>query len=358
MSLNELGWNSFFQSHWDASPGRSHVPARVIGEQRGAYRLASESGEMVAELGGGLRYRATGRAELPAVGDWVAVEIRSEGRAKIHRVLPRKSKFSRNAAGDQVSEQVVAANIDTIFLITSLNTDLKLRRIERYLSMVWESGASPVILLNKTDLAGNVTESTSQVGDIAIGVPVHAISAKTGEGIEALGTYLGVGQTVAFLGSSGVGKSTLVNRLLGAEVQLVREIRESDERGQHTTTSRRILKMEGGGLLMDTPGMRELQLWDTESGIDQTFEDVLEFALGCRFTDCEHESEPGCAVRQALADGVLQVERFDSYMKLRKEASFLNRKQDVLARVEEKKRWKKISQTQREHYKGGRKPEP
>ena len=353
--LHELGWSSFFQQHLKTSDAR--IPARVIEEQRSAYRVACESGELIAETSGHLRHMTAATAGRPAVGDWVLIEARyAERRATIHEVLPRKTKFSRKAAGQETTEQIVAANIDSVFLMTSLNADLNLRRIERYLTIVWESGAQPIVLLSKADLCVDSMAAMEAVAGIAFGVPIHVLSAVTGDGLEDLQGYLKPGQTVALLGSSGVGKSTLINRLLGATVQKVRDIRDDDDRGRHTTTARRLFLLPKGGMLIDTPGMRELQLWDVDDGLSQTFDDIEILARDCRFRDCRHQSEPGCAVQLALSRDELSNERFESYCKLRRELNYLTRKQDVLARIEENRKWKRTHKAVRELYKNRDKP--
>lgn len=348
-SLHELGWTSFFHQHLASEESRQ--PARIIEQQRSAYRVACVSGEFLAEIAGHLRHHANAQSALPAVGDWVLIDTAAGNRATIHEVLPRKSKFSRKAAGDLTEEQVVAANIDTVFLVTSLNTELNPRRVERYLTSIWDSGAQPVVILNKLDLCEDVASAIEAISAVAFGVHIHAVSSQTGEGIEQMRPYTEPGQTVALLGSSGVGKSTLTNRLLGHVAQEVRNIREDDDRGRHTTTARRLFMLPGGGMMIDTPGMRELQLWNDGGGLDQTFEDIHCLAEKCRFRDCSHESEPGCNVRAALENQELQSERFESYLKLRKELRFLERKQNVLARIEETRRWKQIHKAMRERHK-------
>jgi ribosome biogenesis GTPase len=347
--LFELGWSPFFQQHLNS--GDTRIPARVVEEQRSAYRVAGETGEMPAVAAGHLRHAARERSALPAVGDWVLLEeTQGGGPAVIHEVLPRKSKFSRKLAGRETAEQIIAANIDTVLLVTSLNADLNMRRIERYLTTIWESGAQPAVLLNKSDLVADPAAAVEAVAETAIGVPIHVLSCVTGDGLEEIHDYLKPGRTVALLGSSGVGKSTLVNRLLGDHIQKVREVRQDDDHGRHTTTARRLFILPGGGLLVDTPGMRELQLWDG-GGLSRTFDDIEALAQSCRFRDCRHESEPGCAVQSALADQQLSLGRYESYTKLKRELGYLERKQDVFARIEQNRKWKRIHKAVRDMYK-------
>jgi ribosome biogenesis GTPase len=353
--LHDLGWNSFFQQH--IKPNERLVPARVVEEQRAAFRVACAGGELLAEVSGHLRHSAIDRASLPAVGDWVLIDARpAEQRATIHEVLPRRTKFSRKVAGNQTAEQVIAANIDVVFLMTSLNADLNPRRIERYLATVWESGAQPVVLLSKSDLCDRIPEAIETITEVALGVEIHSLSAITGSGLDEIRRYFVPGQTIALLGSSGVGKSTLINRLLDREAQTVRDIREDDERGRHTTTARRLFVLSGGGMLIDTPGMRELQLWDVEDGLSQAFDDIERLAGNCRFRDCQHESEPDCAVRMALDQQQLDLQRFESYLKLRRELNYLDRKQDVLARVEQNRKWKRVHKAAKQMYRQREKP--
>lgn len=340
-SLEALGWNSFFEEQVQES--REFAPARVSEEHKQMYRVLSESGEMLAEVSGKLRHQAKGRDGFPAVGDWVLVTPDPIGQsATIHRILNRRSKFSRKVAGVKTEEQVLAANIDTVFLLQSLNRDFNPRRLERYLTVAWESGVNPVVLLTKLDLCDDVRPFLVQVEEIAPAIPVHGLSALTGQGIEQLDCYLAMGQTVALLGSSGVGKSTLVNRLAGRDIMKVREIRDDDDRGRHTTSARQIILLPRGGILIDTPGLRELQLWGEGSGLDRSFGDIDELSRQCRFRDCRHDSEPGCAVRQALAARRLDGSRMESYLKLRAELNYLERKRDIRAQLAEKKRWKRI----------------
>ena len=348
MNLAELGWNAFFEGRFSQFKGQGLVPARVACEHRHAYDVLGEAGEMIAEVSGKLRYQTRSRGELPAVGDWVAVQARtSEGRATIQGVLPRKSKFSRKVAGGTSDEQVVAANVETVFLVAGLDGDFNLRRMERYIAAAWDSGANPVIVLNKADACQDMQERLVQVESVAVGIPVHAVSAERGEGLDALAKYLAPGKTTALLGSSGVGKSTLINALLGQERQEVFAVREDDSRGRHTTTRRELIVLPSGGVVIDTPGMRALQMWSDEPEAPAVFDDVEQLVARCRFSDCRHAGEPGCAVQQALAAGQLDSERYQSYLKLQRELRHLASRQDQRIREEEKARWKKISQLQK-----------
>jgi ribosome biogenesis GTPase len=285
--------------------------------------------------------------DLPAVGDWVALrELPNEpGSAMIEAVLPRTSKFSRHEAGKVTREQVVAANVDVAFLVAALNQDLNPRRLERYITTAWSGGASPVIVLTKPDLAEDLAGAVAEAETVALGIPIHVVNGLTGEGVDGVRAYLAGDKTVALLGSSGAGKSTLLNRLAGAEVQLVQDIRH-DGRGRHTTTVRHLFPIAGGGLVLDTPGMRELQLW-VNDGMEQTFADVAELAGECRFTDCTHEREPGCAVIAAHEDGRLSTERLTSYRKLQRELQHLRLKQDRRAAAEQKRQYKILTKSYR-----------
>ena len=289
---------------------------------------------MLSEISGKLRYEALNDEEFPSVGDFVVVSLRtSEMRATIHKVLPRKSKFSRKVAGTNTKEQIVASNIDTIFLVNSLNKDFNARRIERYLIMAWESGASPVILLSKADLCVDLEEKLSQTEKAAAGVPIHIISAVDNRGMDDLNQYLKPGRTIALLGSSGVGKSTLLNYLAGEIVQETKEVRAYDDRGRHTSTSREMFILDSGAIMIDTPGMRELQLWGGTEGISEAFEDIETLASQCRFSNCMHKKEPGCAIKQAIEDGILDEKRFKSYSTLQKESKMIEKKQNDINRI-------------------------
>jgi ribosome biogenesis GTPase len=342
-ALTDLGWTDSHTTDFEPHAAAGLSPARVSEQHRGAYVVLTEEGEIRAEAAGRLSYEANGFGDLPAVGDWVAVALRpAEGAGTIQAVLPRRTKFSRKVAWSATEEQVVAANVDTVFLLSSLNEDLNLRRLERYLTLAWESGARPVIVLTKTDLCAAVELRVAEVEAIAFGVPVHPISSITGDGLELVRSYIEPGKTIALLGSSGVGKSTLVNTLVGQELLAVKEIRESDGEGRHTTTHRQLVPLPEGGLVLDTPGMRELQLWESAEGLGETFADIEELAAQCRFNDCAHDTEPGCAIRAALGDGTLELGRWLSYGKLQRELAHLERRLDKRARSDERKRWAKV----------------
>jgi len=351
MNLEYLGWNDFFASNFEPLRQKGLTVARVAIEHRNSYILRSEFGEITGEITGKFRHQAT-QAEFPGVGDWVVISLReSEKSATIHSVLPRKSKFSRQSIGGITTEQIVAANVDTVFLVSGLDGDFNPRRIERYLVLAWESGANPVIVLNKADLCKNIEDCLNQVENIALGVPIITISAANSQGLSALQIYLQPGQTVALLGSSGVGKSTITNQLKGEAIQAVKAVRQGDDRGKHTTTHRELILLPNGSLIIDTPGMREIQIWASEDSLQSTFEDIETLAEECRFRDCQHEQEPGCAVQQALQDGKLDYSRFLSYQKLQKELNYLSQKQDQKVYIDTKKRWKKITKSMKNYYK-------
>jgi ribosome biogenesis GTPase len=343
VDLRQAGWTSEFEAAFAPHRSSGLQPARVAAELNHIYRLWTDQGEVLAEAAGRLRHEAAGRHELPAVGDWVAVRPAGPegGRARIEAVLPRASQFTRKVAGSETKRQVVAANIDTVFLVSALDHDFNPRRVERYLLLAAQSGAQPVVILNKVDLAGtHVDEAVGLIGESARDVPVHALSAKTRAGLEALDPYLGAGKTVALLGSSGVGKSSIINALAGEELLRTQSVRESDSRGRHTSTHRQMVRLPGGALLIDTPGMRELQLWDTGEAVDEAFDDIAELAAGCRFRDCRHRQEPGCAVKAAVASDALPQPRLDAYLKLEAEREAFEKRHDERALLEEKRRSK------------------
>ena len=306
--------------------GSEVEPARVIFESREVYRVVTAAGETDARLAGRLR---TG-ADLPAVGDWAVVEG-GDGTRRIVSVLPRRSRLSRKVAGAETREQVVAANVDTVFLVMGLDGDFNLRRLERFAVMAAESGATPVVVLTKKDLHPDAPGACLDARTAAPGMPVYAVSSLLDDGLDPLRVFLAPGQTVAMIGSSGAGKSTLLNRLNGAEVMRTGAVREGDDRGRHTTTHRQLVRLESGGLLVDNPGVREIQLWAGESALSDAFDDLEALAAGCRFNDCRHLDEPGCRVREAVEDGSLDPERLRNWHDLEKELRHLERRRDVAA---------------------------
>ncbi|MGZ4388371.1 MAG: ribosome small subunit-dependent GTPase A [Gaiellaceae bacterium] len=339
--LARLGWDAGWEAELKGLDDPELQPGRVGVEHRGAYVLLDAEGDRWAVPTGRLRLDAReDGADLPAVGDWVAFRQPAQSdRAVVQAVLPRRTKFSRKTAWHETKEQVLAANVDVVFLTQALPDDLNLRRLERYLATGWESGAQPVVLLTKADLAGDVEAAVAEVEAITFGVPVHAVSARAGEGLDVIRSYLEGNRTAVLLGSSGVGKSTIVNALLGDGEIETQELR-SDGRGRHTTTRRELHLLPGGGIVLDTPGIRELQLWDAEQGLGEAFEDVEALAADCRFGDCAHDREPGCAVRAALESGALSVERWESYCKLQRELEALEARQNALLRSERRRQIK------------------
>ncbi|MFC1913108.1 ribosome small subunit-dependent GTPase A [Chloroflexota bacterium] len=350
-SLRELGWNSFFQKHFELLKIPGSVPARVICESKDSYQVYSQHGELTAKISGKMRYRAGVDNKYPAVGDWVAIRPRvKELKGTIHAVMPRKSKFSRKAAGERTEEQVISANVDTVFIVSGLDggRNFNLRRIERYLMLAWSSGATPVIVLSKVDLCPDFDVPTKDVEAIAPGISIHPVSAKERIGLDELRNYLAKGHTVAFLGSSGVGKSALINALLGVERQKIGKVRNDDRKGRHTTTRRELIFVPSGGMVIDTPGMREIQMRAGEEDLQGTFSDIEMLAQRCRFSDCSHNAELGCAVKEAIDHGDLDPTRLESYRKLQNELSYLTSREEQGTRLHEKMKWKKISQWRKE----------
>jgi ribosome biogenesis GTPase / thiamine phosphate phosphatase len=344
LNLADLGWDAFFADAFEPYNREDLVPGRVAARHHGPCELLTEQGAL-----GGLPAGRLAEHELPAVGDWVAARpLAGEQKALIEAVLPRRSAFTRKEAWRRTSEQVVAANVDVVFLVSAFGLDVNPRRIERYLTAAWESGAEPVIVLNKADLAADPAAEATPVEGVACGVPVLAVSATADDGLDALEARLGRGRTGALLGSSGVGKSTIVNVLCGREVLATGPVREDDQRGRHTTSHRELVPLPGGrGLLLDTPGMRELQLWADEETLDTTFADVADLAAECRFHDCSHEREPDCAIQAALADGSLAAERWASFRKLQRELRALAIRQDQKLTAEARKERRRQARSRR-----------
>jgi ribosome biogenesis GTPase / thiamine phosphate phosphatase len=352
--LQRYGWNSSFDQAFTEFADQGLIAGRVIAQLRNSYTLKTEQGDLSAHLAGKVRYYARGIEDLPAVGDWVVVTATGDGAARIEQILPRQTQFIRKAPGDRTEQQVLAANVDAVFLVSGLDYDFNLRRIERYLVLAGESGARPIIVLNKADLCDDINERIKEVESIATDVPIVAMSALYDQGLEAFEKHLPGKSTAVLLGSSGVGKSTIINHLMGKEIQTTRGVRENDSHGRHTTTHRELMMLGWGAMLIDTPGLRELQLWGEAQSVQDTFQDVAELATACRFTDCSHGSEPGCAVSQALQDGYLDQGRYESYIKLQREIAYLKRKEDPRAQRAEKDRWKKIHKEVKQIYKKGK----
>ncbi|MCB2230409.1 ribosome small subunit-dependent GTPase A [bacterium] len=352
MDLHTLGWHPHFDEAYASLKTDSSLPARVARQDKHRYLLLTTEGELAGQTTGRMRHESEIEEDLPVVGDWVVIEPRrSEQAATILSILPRRSSFRRSVITTRKGRarpQVLASNIDTAFLVSGLDGNFNPRRIERFVLLAYESGAVPVIVLNKCDLCDDIDTAIAEIEAVAIGVDIHAVSAAEGDGIENLRPYCATGQTVAFLGSSGVGKSTLINALLGEDRLKTTEVRLVDSKGRHTTTAREMIVMPDGGILIDTPGMRGLLVWSDGSGLEPTFGEIEALAVQCKFSDCQHETEPGCAVRAALKSGELDEKRFENWRKLQKEIRYLERRQNVSAALEEKAKWKKIAKLQRE----------
>ena len=342
MNLQDLGWDAFFADAFGPYEADNLIPARVSARHHGPCELLTEQGPM-----GGIPAGKLSEEELPAVGDWVAVRpLDGERKAVIEAVLPRRTSFTRKEAWQRTVAQVVAANVDTVFVVTAFGFDLNPRRLERYLTAAWDSGSAPVVVVNKSDTANDPAFELLEVEPVTMGVPVHAVSAASGEGLDELDAYLQHGRTVVLLGSSGVGKSTLVNRFAGREV-LATSHTSDGGRGRHTTSHRELVPLPSGAVLLDTPGMRELQLWADEEVLDTTFSEISALAAECKFSDCAHATEPGCAIRAALNDGRLSRERWTSYCKLQRELRALAIRKDARLRSEARKEWAKFSKSRR-----------
>jgi ribosome biogenesis GTPase / thiamine phosphate phosphatase len=344
MELRKIGWDNYFEERFKEYGDKGFYPGRISSEHRNLYKIFTEKGEMTGDISGKMRYQAEESGNYPAVGDWVVISfIEGEDKVVIHDILPRKSKFSRKIAGTNTKEQIAAANIDTVFLVNALNNDFNLRKMERYLIVAWESGAVPVIILSKADLCEDVYEKLNAVERIAVGVTIHVVSSLKREGLTCLNKYFENNKTVVLLGSSGVGKSTLINELLGENLMDTGDISAFMDKGKHTTTHRQLIVIPEGGVVIDTPGMRELQLWDGNEGISDAFEDIEILSRSCFFVDCKHKNEPKCAVKKALSEGTLTQGRFENYIKLQKEIKYIEEKQKNLERLASKKQRKVVS---------------
>lgn len=334
-ALDGLGWDDGWSSALEQLQEDNLVPARVAAHHRGAYVVWTADGDVRAGAAGRLFYEHEVGAPIPAVGDWVGLRDTT-----ITAILPRRSAFIRKRAGNSSDEQVLAANVDTAFLLAGLDDDFSLRRLERYITTAWDSGAEPVVVLTKSDLCDDVGDALLQVESVAIGVPVYPISNLTGIGVEELEAVVRPGRTIVLLGSSGVGKSTLLNRLAGTDLMRTSAI-AADGTGRHTTTHRELVQLPGGALVIDTPGLRELQFWEGDVGA--AFEDIEALALECRFRDCAHAREPGCAVQAAVDDGTLALDRLRSWRKVQRELEAIAARTDHRLRAARKKRWKELA---------------
>jgi len=339
--LFRLGWTEGRGNAFAPYAQAGFIAARAVTAARDTVRAASATGQLTVVVQRGFRRGASAASEYPVVGDWLALEPLDGENAALRAVLPRSSVFSR---GDHEvgTEQVIAANVDTAVIVAALTYELNLRRLERYLALAWSSGAAPVVLLNKADLCPDLPARVAEVTAVAGGAPVLVASALTGQGLDGLRPYLAANHTVCLLGSSGVGKSTITNALLGEERQLVREVRADDQRGRHTTTGRELFELPVGGLLIDTPGMRAIGLWDADDGVERAFADIDAIALECRFSDCAHDAEPGCAVRAAIERGDLDGSRLESRRKLELEMRSIERRMSVAAARAEGRRMGKL----------------
>lgn len=352
MNLFDLGWDDSYDGEYRSLEGTGLVPGRVIAESRRFYEVCGEGFNAVASVSGHFLYTAAGREDYPTVGDWVALRRGDDGGGVIEKVLRRRTLFSRKSTGRPVDRQVIAANIDIMCVVCALDggRSFNPRGIERYLVMVRESGAGPILVLNKADLCEDKDAALVTARSVAGDVPLYCVSAVTGEGMDEFSGLFPRAVTAAFTGPSGVGKSAIINRLLGEDRQTTGAVREEDRRGRHTTTRKELFFVPSGGMVIDTPGLRELQAWGDESSVDEAFTDIAEAALCCRFRDCSHRDEPGCAVQELMRQGIIPYERYQNYMELKKEMAYLNSRCDEKARMEKKRQEKELSRRIKEFY--------
>lgn len=352
-NLTDLGWNNFFDELFNSNTNnKSFIPGRIAVENKHRYTVYSQYGELSAEVSGKLLFSADSNSELPKVGDWVLLNyFPDEQKGIIQEVLKRNTVFSRKSAGIEVKEQIIAVNIDTLFIVQSLDNNFNLRRLERYLVMAKSGGIKPFVVLSKSDLCNSVEDKITQVKNTIPGIEVIAISVLDNRGIDEFIKLIKPNNTYAFVGSSGTGKSTIINKLLGEEIQTTNEVRQKDSRGKHTTTARELFVLPTGGVLIDTPGMREFHLWLTDDSIGNVFDEIDIIAQDCRFKDCKHINEKGCAVLEALETGTISKERYNNYLKLNKEQEYLNSKSDINAFLNKKEKWKNLSKFQKQYKK-------
>jgi ribosome biogenesis GTPase / thiamine phosphate phosphatase len=351
-SLKLVGWNKFFEEQFEKYKSTGFEAGRIIVEQKERYIVYTEHGEFQGEISGKMLYSAERSSDFPKVGDWVVISVfKEESKVIIHEIMERENKFSRQSPDKKTDEQVLAANIDVVFIVQSLDENFNIKRMERYISEVYEMKAEPVILLNKSDLSGNPQAKLDEVRKIFPEIKSFMISSLYNKGIELIKEIIYHGKTYLLVGSSGVGKSTIINCLAGKDIFKTCEVREKDSKGKHTTTYRQLIILEKGGLIIDTPGMRGFKLWNTQTGLGQTFDELEQYSTECRFSDCTHTSEINCAVKEAVEKGIITEERYKNYLKLQKELRYLETKQNKFLYLESKKKMKIIQKAAKNFFK-------